>query len=122
MSTPHGPDDAYESLSSDLVAAISSWPEDPDAWSDETLDRWARQAFELQFEHSRVYRRYCERRGVRPADVSGWREVVPVPTAAFRAVDVLVGDAADAPLTVRTSGTTRGTAGRGWHRIRSPHL
>ncbi len=122
MTKPRRPDPAYEALCSDLVAAISSWPGDPDAWSDESLDRWAREAFQLQFEHNRVYRSYCRRRGVNPADVSGWRHVVPVPTAAFRAVDVVVGDAAEAPLTFRTSGTTRGASHRGWHRVRSPQL
>jgi hypothetical protein len=122
MTTPRGPEESYESLCRELIASFSAWADDPSSWAEPLLDRWARQAFSLQLEGNEVYRRYCERRGVGPAEVSGWREVVPVPTAAFRAVDLVVGAEADASVTFRTSGTTRGVAARGRHAVRSPEL
>ncbi len=122
MTTSRGPEENYESLCSDLIARFSEWADAPAAWPEPELDRWASAAFQLQFEHNATYRRYCERRGVGPAEISGWRDVVPVPTAAFRAVDLIVGSAADAAVTFRTSGTTRGASARGRHPVRSPEL
>lgn len=121
MSTPRasgaGP---FDLLSADLTRAFEAWNGEP--WDEELLDDWARRAFGLQFEGNRPYRRYCEARGVAPGDVGGWREFPPVPTAAFRVVDLIVGSPAAARLTFLTSGTTRGPAARGRHLLRAPEL
>ena len=95
-------------MSAELIDAIRAWSDSRQAWKEETLDDWARRAFRLQFAGNAVYRKYCEARGVSPADVTGWRDFVPVPTAAFRVVDLIVGHPSDARLTFLTSGTTRG--------------
>jgi len=66
------------------------------------------------FQHQRIapYRRLCAARGASPATVSSWRDVPPVPAAAFRVLDL----AAEAPAeTFRSSGTTVGTEGRSVH-------
>ena len=75
---------------------------------------WALRAFAHQFEHNAAYRAFCERRGVVPAEVASWRDVPPVPVAAFRHADLACGP----PEAVfRTSGTTSGGAEHGRHLV-----
>jgi Acyl-protein synthetase, LuxE len=77
---------------------------------------WALRIFAHQFERNAPYRAFCARRGVSPAGVARWEDVPPVPTAAFRRVDLACGE----PEAVfRTSGTTDAGA-RGRHLV--PHL
>jgi hypothetical protein len=77
-----------------------------------SFDELALSAFAFQFERIAPYRRLCEARGATPGRVGSWREVPPVPAAAFRTVEL----AADPPVeTFRSSGTTSGEA-------RSVHL
>jgi len=121
MSLPHGASaESFDLLATELVGVFDAW--DGRAWEEDLLDAWARRAFETQFRGNVPFRRYCEARGVGPRDVDGWRDFPPVPTAAFRVVDLIVGEPADARLTFRTSGTTRGPAERGRHLVRSPEL
>ena len=60
-------------------------------------------AFAWQFERVEPFRRLCERRGVSPATVTDWRQVPPVPTAAFKTMTLA---AAPAVEIFRSSGTT----------------
>jgi len=114
-------------LTAELKEGFRAWADRPEPWSDDLLTAYARRAFALQHEGNQPYRLYCQRLGVSPADVADWREVPPVPTAAFREVDLaveisgLVPPAGD-PLVFRTSGTTGGRAHRGSHRIIDPSL
>ena len=122
MTAPHVPaTESFDRLSTELIAAFEGWRPGT-AWDEEELDRWARRAFSLQFRGNTPYRRYCEARGVAPADVWGWRDVPPVPTEAFRVVDLVVGGRPDASLVFLTSGTTRGRSAQGRHLVRSPAL
>jgi hypothetical protein len=77
---------------------------------------WALRIFAHQFERNPPYRAFCARRGVSPAGVARWEDVPPVPTAAFRRVDLAC---APAETVFRTSGTTRADE-RGRHLV--PHL
>ena len=77
---------------------------------------WALRVFSHQFERNAPYRAACERRGVTPATIARWEDVPPVPTAAFRHVDLACGPA---EAVFRTSGTT-GVDARGRHLV--PHL
>ena len=43
------------------------------------FDEMALALFAFQFAHNEPYRRFCQRRGVTPRRVNGWREVPPVP-------------------------------------------
>ena len=126
MTTPHVPDpDEFDLLSAELIAVFGAWSAGVASWDEPALDAWASQAFRLQFEGNEPYRKYCEARGVTPGDVTGWRDPVPVPTAAFRVVDLVVGPdaaAASTNLTFLTSGTTGGPSARGRHLVRSPEL
>jgi hypothetical protein len=123
MSMPRQPGaDAFDFLSAQLIDAIQAWSVPGPAWEESALDDWARQAFRLQYAGNASYAKYCHARGVGPSDVSGWRDFVPVPTAAFRVVDLIVGRPSDARLIFLTSGTTRGPSARGRHLVRSPEL
>ena len=103
-----------------LETAFQEWDQDPQPWSDGRFGALALEAFALQFDTNLPYGRYCRAIGVDPASVRSWREIPPAPTAAFRSVDLVVGDPADAVLRFRTSGTTRGESERGVHPIMRP--
>jgi hypothetical protein len=83
-----------------------------DAATDAAFDRVARTVFAFQFENNPPYRRFCLRRGAAPESTRSWDAIPPVPTAAFGAADLVAG-----PWSHRftTSGTSRGTEGRGRH-------
>jgi len=123
MTAPHGPaTESFDLLSAELIAAFEGWRPETSSWDESTLDSWACRAFQLQFEGNTPYRKYCEARGVNPSNVGGWRDVIPVPTGAFRVVDLIVGARANASVVFRTSGTTRGRSAQGRHLVRSPEL
>jgi len=109
-------------LAGKLRQGFDRWGQQPDPWPEERFASLALQAFRVQFLGNEPYRRYCERRGITPESVKDWRRIPPVPTTAFRTVDLVVGDPADTLLTFRTSGTTRGPERRGRHLIRDPVL
>jgi hypothetical protein len=71
--------------------------------ADDSFDELALAAFAFQFERIAPYRRMCEARGVTPAGLSGWRQVPPVPAAAFKTLTLA---AAPAVEVFRSSGTT----------------
>jgi hypothetical protein len=76
-------------------------------------------AFAFQFEGVAPYRRLCEGRGAVPGQVTDWRQVPPVPTAAFKTLEL----AAAPPVEVfRSSGTTAGPEARSVHRHPFPDL
>jgi hypothetical protein len=104
----------------ELVGLFRGW--EGDIWPEDRFGSLALRVFALQFEGNLPYRRWCLARGAGPDRVRSWREIPPVPTAAFRAVDLAVGDPAEAPLLFRTSGTTRGAAVRGRHPVVAPEL
>ncbi|MEK6255100.1 MAG: hypothetical protein N2B05_10420 [Gemmatimonadales bacterium] len=123
MTASQGPaTESFDLLSAELIAAFEGWHPETSSWDEATLDSWACRAFQLQFEGNTPYRKYSEARDVSPPNVSGWRDVVPVPTEAFRVVDLIVGAGANASLVFRTSGTTRGRSAQGRHLVRSPEL
>jgi hypothetical protein len=73
---------------------------DPGSASFEEL---ALEAFAFQFERIEPYRRMCEGRGATPGTVSDWRQVPPVPTAAFKTLTLAAEPAREV---FRSSGTT----------------
>lgn len=84
---------------------------------DPTFEALALDIFTFQYEHVAPYAAWCDRRGVGPGVVTGWREIPAVPTAAFREVALVAGDPAGAAAVFRTSGTTAGTEARGRHYV-----
>lgn len=85
--------------------------------SDEEFDDLARRVFAYQFERNAPYAAYCRRRGLLPDAVEHWSEIPAVPTAAFKEVPLVSGDADRAEAVFRTSGTTLGHERRGVHYI-----
>ncbi|MFQ5530115.1 MAG: hypothetical protein ACE5FP_07155, partial [Gemmatimonadota bacterium] len=111
---------SYLALAETLETAFLAWDREPESWPEDRFEAFALEAFAVQFNLNRPYGRYCRAIGAEPASVGAWREIPPAPTAAFRSVDLMVGDPADAALRFRTSGTTRGASSRGVHPILRP--
>lgn len=109
----------FEALSRDLKREFDAW--EGETWSDEKFDRLARREFEFQFTHCAPYRRYCLVRSKDPGSIDDWREIPPVPSEAFRHVD-LACLRTEEELRFRTSGTSRGNELRGVHTVPDPTL
>jgi hypothetical protein len=88
-----------------------------DAIDDATFNDIALAVFDHQFARNSPYRAFCERRGRTPDTVISWDLIPAVPIAAFKAVALVAGSAADAEAVFRTSGTTRGRERRGEHHV-----
>jgi hypothetical protein len=73
--------------------------------------------FRHQFAHGRIYRAFCESRGVAPRVVEHWTEIPAVPTDAFKVAPLLTGEPEQAAAVFRTSGTTAGAERRGAHHL-----
>lgn len=88
----------------------------------------ALRVFRHQYRANAAFRRFCDGRGARPEAVEHWTDVPPVPTDAFKHVDLYSGAPGSGvgeggPERVfRTSGTTRGAGLRGRHPIPSLDL
>lgn len=74
--------------------------------------------FAYQYEANVPYRRYCDRRGVRPVDVRDWRDIPAVATDAFKQAPLTCFPAERAAAVFVTSGTTMGVV-RGRHYLRT---
>jgi hypothetical protein len=72
----------------------------------DAFNRLALEIFALHYRHLPLYRRYCERRGATPADISSWEEIPPLPTDCFK-VAALTLLPEHTVRTFMTSGTTR---------------
>jgi hypothetical protein len=87
-----------------IARFVQSSPSSP---SSDTFEDLALAAFAFQFERIAPYRRLCEGRGATPATVTDWRQVPPVPAAAFKTLELAAEPAVE---TFRSSGTTAGEA------------
>jgi hypothetical protein len=109
--TRHG--GLVDSPRADLEREILAWMRAPD-WNEdeERFDRLARGLFSLQFQRCEPYRRLCRRCGVGSGELRSWREIPPVPTGAFKELE-LRGFPSRATVKVfRTSGTSREQRGQ----------
>ena len=87
-----------------------------DGCSDAAFDAMAVELFALQYGNDEPYRRFCQRRGITPRRVAGWRDIPPVPISAFKDATLSCIPAADCERVFMTSGTTRGDVkGRNHH-------
>jgi len=101
-----------------IARFLSAPAADSGASATDSFEELALAAFAFQRERIAPYRRLCEGRGATPRSVGSWREVPPVPAAAFRTLEL----AAEAPVeTFRSSGTTADEA-RSVHRQPYPEL
>ena len=97
-------------LRAELAVHFRRPPDSP--LPDEEFDALARRFFAYQFHRNAPYGAYCRSRGVTPDGLGSWRDIPAVPTAAFKEVDLVAGDAESADAVFRTSGTTQGRRGR----------
>jgi hypothetical protein len=85
------------------------------------FDELALAVFRFQYERNAPYRRFCDRRGRTPADVTDWREIPAVPVTAFKHADLVVSGLPEGK-TFLTSGTTQGSEVRGRHHVAVPEI
>ncbi|MDG2049073.1 MAG: AMP-binding protein [Myxococcota bacterium] len=91
----------------DLDREVLAWMAEPRWLFDEKrFDSLARRLFSFQFEHCPAYGRYCEGRGVNPGNLSHWTQIPPVPTGAFKEIELRCFPAEQTLRTFRTSGTS----------------
>jgi len=97
---------------SQLDDAVLAWIREPVWDHDEArFDAIAQEMFHYQYNHSLVYRRFCDGRGRVPRNVASWREIPAVPTGAFKEMELRCFPAERTVHRFRTSGTS--TAVRG---------
>ena len=87
-----------------------------DSSSEAEFDALAVELFALQFTHDASYRGFCQRRGLAPRRITHWREVPPVPIAAFKTATLSCVAPEACERVFVTSGTTGGEIkGRNHH-------
>ncbi len=79
-----------------------------DGCTDAEFDDLAAALFEHQYAHNEPYRRFCQRRGVTPRRVRGWRQVPAVPISAFKDATLSSVAPEHCERVFMTSGTSRG--------------
>jgi len=91
-------------LEAELLAFIGGGIDSPGDPAE--FDALALRLFEYQFRCNAPYRTFCQRRGRTPDGVSHWREIPPVPIAAFKHAELVCESPARAVACFRSSGTT----------------
>jgi len=104
-----------ESLREELLALFGCGAGAP--LSDDEFGGLALRVFEHQLTFNPAYAAYCARRGATPGSLDDWRHIPAVPTAAYRELPLVAGDAAAAQVVFRTSGTTHGPERRGLNHV-----
>jgi len=92
---------------------------------EEDFAELALEVFRYQYERCAPYRALCRLRGASPANVPDWRDIPAVHTDVFKAGSATVFSTvppAERRLCYRTTGTTRGPAGRGEIRLPDTRL
>ncbi len=75
---------AVTQLDKDILSFIQKGVDHQD---DDAFNSLACRAFELQFLHIPLYRRYCRRRGITPQEISSWDQIPSLPTDVFKEVE-----------------------------------
>lgn len=75
--------------------------------------------FTLQFKHNQAYRRICAARGITPAAIEHWTQIPPVPTAAFKELELTSLTTAQRTQVFHSSGTTEQRPSRHFHNAES---
>ncbi len=81
------------------------------------FNKLALELFAYQFERNEPYRHLCQQRGVTPATVTHWAQIPPVPTQAFKVIEVACEPVEQAEAVFLSSGTTFGEQARSRHFI-----
>jgi hypothetical protein len=98
----------------ELDAAILAFLEDKEQ-DEERFNMLALQLFAYQFERNAPYRLLCQRRGTTPETVTHWSQIPPVPSQAFKLLDLACEPLEQAQAVFLSSGTARGEQTRSRH-------
>ncbi len=101
-------------LAQRLLQHFRAYTRDPAVWEDLWL-----QIFHHQRKHHPIYRRFVQ---VYRTDVRTYRDIPPVPITVFKYHWIGIGPPEQAAMIFRSSGTTRGIAGRSQHPFFRPEL
>jgi len=77
-----------------------------DRKDDEGFNSLALEVFRLQFKSIPLYRRYCEKRGIKSEKISSWEEIPALPTDVFKVMELSMFPS-QTVRTFMTSGTTK---------------
>ena len=75
---------ALKHLDKDILAFIQKGVDHND---EKGFNALALRAFELQYNHIPVYRRYCQRRSISPQEIGSWDQIPALPTDVFKEID-----------------------------------
>ncbi len=93
-----------ESLRATILDMIRRGPDQ--ARDDAEFNALAFRLFAYQFQANLPFRKFCERRGKTPRGVWSWRDIPPVPIAAFKELTLACAPVEHAIACFMTSGTT----------------
>jgi hypothetical protein len=99
-----------QSLRAELTTHFRRPPASP--LPDAAFDALALRVFAYQFDRNAPYAAFCRTRAATPDRIDSWRAIPAVPTAAFKEIDLVAGDASRPDAVFRTSGTSQGRRGR----------
>lgn len=102
----HSSGEQPKSKAPDSSSAATPW---------ENFDELALELFELQFETNLAYRRFCETRRCQPGEITNWRGIPAVPTAAFKELELSCLPAQERSTVFFSSGTTQMRPSRHFH-------
>jgi len=105
----------FAELAAELEALFDRGLDVP--FDDEAFNTLALEVFAFQFESNPTFRRFCRGRGVERERVERWENVPPVPTTAFKHLDLVSAGSDEMEAVFRTSGTTRGGTAKGKHGV-----
>ncbi len=99
----------YEAVREPVVERVLNFIREP---GQEEFEPLALEVFAFQYRQNPAYRRFCDGRGMTLDTITSWKEIPPVPTAAFKLVDL---SCARPEHVFVTSGTSQGAERRGQH-------
>ncbi len=85
------------------------------SWSDSHFESSAQELFGLQFAANPAYRPICEALNVSPQTLEDWRQIPPVPTAAFKEFEITCLPPEQRSHVFHSSGTTEQRPSRHFH-------
>jgi hypothetical protein len=90
------------------------------SWTDKAFGDLALQLFKLQYVRNEAYRRLCQAKGIgRERMIDDWTEIPPVPTSAFKDLEMTCLPAAIRTTVFHSSGTTEHRPSRHFHSAES---
>jgi phenylacetate-coenzyme A ligase PaaK-like adenylate-forming protein len=99
----------------EICSRIEAFIGAPDASRAASFDALAHELFHFQFEHNGPYRRFCENRGVTPANLRAWSDTPAIITSAFKELELSVLPPASRSAVFHSSGTTGQRPSRHFH-------